>query len=264
MRLFRFYFYQEHDVMEQLDQPTDIFHSLHRFMTNLGRNEWRLLLALALIVGGVWLTAAVAEEVVEGDAHTIDRAILLSLREPDDLNDPLGPYWFEGMIRDFTSLGGTAILVLVVTAVGGYLIMLRQYKTLVIVLTAVIGGAILSFFLKDVFDRPRPDLVMQGAFYTNPSFPSGHALLAAATYLTLGSLLARIQTRLRLKAFIILLAVVVAALVGFSRVYLGVHWPSDVLAGWTIGIVWALLCWLGATWLHRNENNGKGESEISD
>jgi undecaprenyl-diphosphatase len=225
----------------------------YQFMSYLGQYEWRILVALLLIVGGIWLTVELTDEVLEGETHALDEQLLLALREAGDPRNPLGPPWFEEMMRDFTSLGGTGVLILLVTAVTSYLFLLKRYKNLVILLTAVLGGLLLSFLLKDLFDRPRPDLIVDTSAITSASFPSGHSLLAAATYLTLGSLMAQIQTRFRLKAFIILLAIFVMMLVGFSRVYLGVHWPSDVLAGWTIGVVWALLCWLGARWLHRSE-----------
>lgn len=228
---------------------TDIFDPLHGALRQLGRHEWTILVAVVLIIGGLWLTEVVAEEVTEGTTHEIDRTILLSLREADDPDDPLGPRWFEVMIRDFTSLGGTAVLVLIVVAASGYLFIMRDYRTLLVLLLAVIGGTLISNFLKGMFDRPRPDIFLEPLYTYNASFPSGHALLAAATYLTLGGFLAEVQTRLRLKAFILLLSIFVTLIVGFSRVYLGVHWPSDVLAGWTIGAVWALLCWLIARWL---------------
>ena len=227
--------------------------TLHNVMSRIGQHEWRILVAVALIIGGIWLTAEVAEAVIEGETHALDQAVLLMLREPNDVTNPLGPRWLEEMIRDYTSLGGTGILALIVTAVSGYLVMIRRYKRLVVLLTAVLGGVILSFLLKDIFDRPRPDLILDGSYTYNASFPSGHALLSATTYLTLGGLLAQIQSRFRLKAFVLLFSVLIMVIVGFSRLYLGVHWPSDVLAGWTIGAIWALFCWGAANWLQKHD-----------
>lgn len=238
--------------MDKIDTPDLKFlRPFYQFMSYLGQYEWRILVALLLIMGGIWLTINLTDEVLEGETHALDEQLLLSLREAGDPSNPLGPPWFEEMMRDFTSLGGTGVLFLLVTAVTSYLFLLKRYKNLAILLTAVLGGLLLSYLLKDIFDRPRPDLIVDTSAINSASFPSGHSLLAAATYLTLGSLMAQIQTRFRLKAFIILLAIFVMVLVGFSRVYLGVHWPSDVLAGWTIGAVWALLCWVGARWLRR-------------
>ena len=246
--------------MNKTDHLTTFLNPFYRLMSRLGQYEWRILVALFLIVGGTWLTINLADEVLEGDTHAIDEALILALREPGNTNDPIGPRWFEEMIRDFTALGGTGLLFLIVTAVSSYLFMLRRYKNMAILLTAVLGGSLLSYLLKGIFDRPRPDLVADTSYMINASFPSGHSLLAAATYLTLGSLIAQIQPRFRLRAFTIFLAIFVTVLVGFSRVYLGVHWPSDVLAGWMIGAVWALLCWLGSRWLNRGE---PGEEIVS-
>jgi undecaprenyl-diphosphatase len=118
---------------------------------------------------------------------------------------------------------------------------------------SVIGGAILSNLLKDFFQRPRPEIVPHLAYAANTSFPSGHSMMSAVTYLTLAALLARSQERRRIKAYFLLLAVLITFLVGVSRIYLGVHWPTDVLAGWTAGTTWALLCWLVARSLQRRK-----------
>jgi undecaprenyl-diphosphatase len=108
---------------------------------------------------------------------------------------------------------------------------------------------LLNLLLKLGFDRPRPDLVPHLTEAYQTSFPSGHSMSSAATYLTLGAMLARVQPSRRLKIYFLSLAIAVMLLVGFSRVYLGVHWPSDVLAGWAAGAIWALACWLLAWWL---------------
>jgi undecaprenyl-diphosphatase len=105
--------------------------------------------------------------------------------------------------------------------------------------------------LKEFFERPRPDLVPHGAEVFTASFPSGHAMMSAVVYLTLGALLARVETGLRVKAFVLSVSVLLTVLVGISRVYLGVHWPTDVLAGWTVGAAWAVMCWLIARVLQR-------------
>jgi undecaprenyl-diphosphatase len=242
-----------------MEKRSDFFQPIRDALSRVDNYEWRVLIAVALILGGIWLTASVAEEVVEGDAHAVDKMLLLSLREPDDVSDPIGALWVEGMVRDFTSLGGSGLLILIVSAVSGYLLLQGKYEQAGVLLAAVIGGAFLSFLLKGIFDRPRPDLILPGNYVSNASFPSGHSLLAAATYLTLGGLLAQFQTQRRLKAFIIFLCVFIMLLVGFSRVYLGVHWPSDVLAGWTIGAIWALICWLGASWMRRGSDDSAAE-----
>ena len=114
---------------------------------------------------------------------------------------------------------------------------------------SVLGGVAVSTVLKDVLQRPRPDLVPYSVYVSGASFPSGHSMMSAVTYLTLGALLARSHERKRLKVYFLLVAIFLTFAVGVTRVYLGVHWPTDVLAGWTAGAVWALLCWLAARWL---------------
>jgi undecaprenyl-diphosphatase len=118
-----------------------------------------------------------------------------------------------------------------------------------VLIVATLGALSLSTLLKYSIDRDRPDLVPHGSVVYTASFPSGHSTLAASTYLTMAALLIRVQRKKRIKAYILLIAILVTILVGVSRVYLGVHWPTDVLAGWTAGAGWALLCWLLARWL---------------
>jgi undecaprenyl-diphosphatase len=209
-------------------------------------------LALVLLVAtAIWGFIELADEVIEGETRAMDRAILLALRNPHDLSDPLGPKWLEELFRDFTALGGVGVLVFISLGVAGYLVLQRKYRALLLLFVAVAGGMLLSSALKAGFARPRPDLVPHGAYVYTASFPSGHALMATATYLTLGALLARILPDRRTRLFLLAMAIVLSLLVGISRVYLGVHWPSDVAAGWMAGSAWALLWWLVARWLQR-------------
>lgn len=234
---------------------------VHRLMSRLGRHELSTLLLLTLLLGAIWVFAMVAGEVMEGDTRALDETILLAMRNPVDRSDPVGPGWVEELGRDFTALGGMGVLTLLTLAVAGYLALLRKFGAALLVLAAVGGGVLLSTLLKLGFDRPRPDLVPHGSIVYTRSFPSGHSMLSAATYLTLGALLARIQPKRRLKAYLLVLAIMVTLLVGASRVYLGVHWPTDVLAGWTAGAAWALLVWLVARWL---QGRGQVETDLED
>jgi undecaprenyl-diphosphatase len=206
------------------------------------------LLAFSLFL---WAFVTIAGEVIEGDTASFDRAILLSLRNPSNLADPIGPSWVEEVARDITGLGGHFVLTLVTLGVLVYLLMIGKRGTALLVLAAIGGGMLLSAGLKIGFVRPRPDLVPHQTRVYTASFPSGHAMLSATTYLTLGALLARANARRRVKAFVIGFAVALTLLVGLSRIYLGVHWPSDVLAGWCGGAAWAALCWFVALQLQR-------------
>lgn len=223
------------------------------------RPELRSLTALSLIVSGVWAFAEVAEEVMEGESHAFDRAILLSLRSAGSHDDPLGPAWLESIGRDFTAFGSVGVLIFILLAAAGFLALQRKYRSILLLVSAVLGGWLLSFLLKIGFDRPRPDLVAHMVSTMTPSFPSGHALLSATTYLTIGVLLARVQPGRALKIYLMFLAILMTLVVGVTRVYLGVHWPTDVLAGWTVGGVWALTCLLVADWLQRRGKMDRNE-----
>lgn len=228
------------------------------WMRRLGRHEPAVLVAVLIIAGSLWGFAKLSDEVIEGDTHAVDRKLIIAMRNPQDLSDPLGPRWLEDMGRDFTALGGVGVLSFITLASAGFLFLKRKNRSAVFLLAAVAIGLALSFLLKSGFDRPRPDLVPHESNVYTASFPSGHAMMSAVTYLTLGMLLARHQPRRGLKAYLILLALIITLAVGLSRIYLGVHWPTDVLAGWSLGASWALLCWLLARWLQRR---GKVEQE---
>ena len=217
----------------------------------VGAREAGTLAALLLAAGGVWLFLEIADEVLEGATTSVDEQLLLMLRAPADSSDPLGPPWVEDLARDITGLGGAAVLTLLTAASAGFLALQRKRHLALYLLAAVASGTLVSTLLKMGFDRPRPDLVPHGQIVYTSSFPSGHSMLSAIAFLTLGALLASSQTNFRLRAYLIGVAVFLTVLVGVSRVYLGVHWPTDVLAGWTAGAAWALFCWALAEKLRR-------------
>ncbi|MEP9376523.1 phosphatase PAP2 family protein [Aquabacter sp. CN5-332] len=218
---------------------------------------------LAVIAAGAlafYAFLGLADEVMEGETHQLDERILLSLREPGNTSDPLGPPWLEESVRDLTALGGTTILTLVTAAVLIYLLLIGKRLTAFMVFVSVAGGTVLSSALKWGIARPRPDLVPHGMEVYTSSFPSGHSTMSAVVYLTLGALLARAQPQQRVKVFLLVLAAAVTVIVGISRVYLGVHWPTDVLGGWALGAAWACLCWLALLWLQmRGEVEPEGQ-----
>lgn len=213
-----------------------------------GRHELGTLLAIGGLAAGVWLFAALADEVMEGGTRKLDTALLLAMRRPGDLQ-PVGPPALLNAARDITALGGPAVLTLLTACVSLFLALDGKKYMALYVCASIGSGLLMSNFLKDFFDRPRPDIVPHEVYAASYSFPSGHSMLSALTYLTLGAILARSHQPKLLKTFFLLLAVFLSGLIGVTRVYLGVHWPSDVLAGWTAGAVWALLCWLFARWL---------------
>ena len=217
------------------------------------RPEIWMLAAVATIAGLILAFGHIAEEVFEGDATKFDQTTLLLFRNPSDVSDPIGPPWIEEMARDITALGSYAILTIIFFAVVTYLFMARQRAAALWVATAVSGGVLLSNLLKFTFERPRPDLVPHAVRVFTTSFPSGHATLSAITYLTLGALLASLYESVRFKVYFLGLAILLTVAVGISRVYLGVHYPTDVLAGWCLGAAWAAFCWAIFRWLQRRD-----------
>lgn len=205
----------------------------------------RFLVPILLAAASAWSFIEIADEVVEGETPAIDERIILAMRTSDP-NDPIGPAWFEEAVRDLTALGSTLVLSIAVVTVVGFLLLMRHWRPAVFTFAASVSGQLATQVLKEFFGRPRPDLIPHEVAVFTHSFPSGHAMMSAVVYLTLASLIARLTDRRRLKLYAMSVAVVLTILIGVSRVYLGVHWPSDVLAGWMIGASWALGCWLVA------------------
>ena len=233
----------------------------------MGRGETQHLLPMrpwtarlvAMVVVALLAFATLAGEVVEGETRAFDYAVLIALGASEDPAAPAGPRWLAEAARDFSALGSTAVLAFVVAAGAGYLAMRGQQSEAVMLVGAVGGGTVLSSVLKLGFDRPRPGFGNLHEVYT-ASFPSGHTMLSAVTYLTLGALLMRGEPLGWTKTYILAFALLTTFLVGASRIYLGVHWPTDVLAGWSVGAAWALLCWLFASMFLR----GPSQPPLSD
>jgi undecaprenyl-diphosphatase len=220
------------------------------WMKQLARLKPRDRAELALLLGGIVVLLLLvvfmklASEVLEGETQGFDRKILLALRSPDDLSHPIGPTWLLSAALDITALGSATVLGLTVFAVGGFLLLQGLWRRALFVMAASFGGWLLNGALKQLFQRPRPDIVPHLREAMSLSFPSGHALTSAVVYLTLGALSMHIARRRLTKLYCMTMAMLATVLVGVSRVYLGVHYPTDVLAGWLIGLSWALVCWL--------------------
>ena len=227
----------------------------------LGARTTLGLVAILCIVVGVWAFIGIADEVKEGSTQHFDEWAIRALRKPSDLNEPIGPPWVSEVARDLTVLGGVTVLALVIAAVVGFLWLRETYGAMWFVLIATIGGLVLSTILKHLYNRPRPNLVAHLSQVYTTSFPSGHSMLSAVVYLTLGTLLANFVRERRLKFYLVSVALTLTFLVGVSRVFMGVHYPTDVLAGWSAGLTWALLCWLVARYLQRR---GAVEKDIAE
>ena len=219
-------------------------------LAKLGAHEVGALVAIAVGAGLLLIFGAIAEEVMEGDTHRIDMAVLMWFRTPGNPADRIGPAWVDEMVRDLTALGSHAFIIIVVVATLGYLLLIHKRGLALMMFVAVAGGMVISSLLKVGFGRPRPTIEHAAQVFT-ASFPSGHAALSAVTFLTLGALLTRASVDRSVKLYFMSVAVILTIVVGISRVYLGVHYPSDVLAGWCIGAAWAVLCWAAAIWMQR-------------
>ena len=195
------------------------------------------------IAGLLFAFGFIAQEVVKGKTLAFDREVMLALRTSADPRVPIGPTWLPEAARDLTSLGSIIVLVIITLAVVGYLFLAGRSAVAWLTLIAVFGGIVLSDLLKLAFERARPDVVNPLARVFTTSFPSGHATLSAITYLTIGAVLARNQPSLTISLYFMSLAAFLTVLIGISRIYLGVHYPTDVLGGWCIGAAWAMGCW---------------------
>ena len=212
--------------------------------------EFETLLVLAIMSGGAFAFLRLTDEVLEGETHGFDEAILRALRQPADLSVPIGPTWLTHAVNDITSLGGVTVLALMTALILIYLSIARRWQIAVFVAVSVVGGWLLSTFLKLGVARPRPDIVPHLIEVHDLSFPSGHAMLSAVTYLTLGSLLSRTQKDRATRLYMMATAIFLTLIIGMSRIYLGVHYPTDVMGGWCAGATWASLCWIVArNWL---------------
>ena len=232
----------------------------------MGRNPSliQLLAVFLVLCAAAFLFVVIADEVREGGTQRIDDWVLRSLRTPGNPAVPIGPSWLAPAVRDLTALGSVSVLLLVVLAVAGFLALARLWRHLALVLGASIGGVLLMMVLKRGFDRPRPTVVPQLMVETTASFPSGHAMMSAIIYLTLGTLVAQLCPRWRERVYVMTVAGVLTVLVGLTRLYLGVHYPTDVLAGWSVGLAWALASGLAARGLRSRSRDLRAEAPAAE
>lgn len=221
-----------------------------------------LIIGFGLMAGAFVVFWSLAEEILEGESHAFDEMILLALRAPGDASDPIGPDWIQYAVGDVTALGGYTVLTMLIIASATYLFAFGRWRHALIVIGATVSGALLMHFLKLGFARPRPDMVDHLTHAMNFSFPSGHATVSAVVYLTLGLLMAEAHKQKRMRILIMTGAVITTMLIGMSRIYLGVHYPSDVFAGWALGTGWAMLWWLILRWMMHHKTADPEEDPI--
>jgi len=215
------------------------------------RSKRSTLIAILAIACLLFAFGVIAQNVSAGTSLAFDQEVVLALRDPGNPSAPAGPAWMQEAARDLTSLGSIIVLVIMTCAVAIYLFLVRKYAAAWLLLVAVFGGMAMNDLLKLAFARPRPDHVYQATRVFTSSFPSAHAELSAITYLTMAALMAQSQSSFKIGLYFIALATLLTISIGVSRIYLGVHYPTDVLGGWCIGAAWALACWVLMTWLQR-------------
>jgi undecaprenyl-diphosphatase len=217
-----------------------------------GGVAWFRRLQASVLVAGFAITlcllvfAAIAHEVREDGAGGFDRWAVAALRDPADPSHPRGPAWLQHMGRDVTALGSSGVLVfaVLVTVVG--LAVGRRPRSMWFILGATVSGLALNLLMKGWFSRVRPEFAKYAETMGSTSFPSGHSMNAAIVYLTLGTFVSRLMTRRSLQVYVFAASIVLTFAIAFSRVYLGAHYPTDVIAGCCAGFAWALAWWLVA------------------
>ena len=195
-----------------------------------------LLAGLAIIAGGLAVLLAGAFA-TSRYPFAFDRSIIVGWREWH------GPSWLPKVAADITALGGGVVLTLIVLVVIGFLLMQRLWLTALATALASLTGGWAVDLIKGQVLRARPDLVPHLVDASGYSFPSGHATSSAVVYLTLAALAGQVTRDRAARRYLLIVAVLLVGAIGCSRVYLGVHWPSDVLAGWSFGTLWALGWW---------------------
>ena len=229
-------------------QPVKV---LSQWFNWIGQHDRTVLFSLLVTTLAISAFLALADSISDQRDFHFDSWILRALRRPDNPGIPIGPHSLVEAVRDLSALGGVMVLTLLTLGVAGFLGLRRMYGAMWLVLGSTLGGMIAVTLLKNLFDRPRPSLVPHLSLVFTSSFPSGHSMLSATVFLTLGTLLSQFVHEKLLKAYFLTIAVLLTFLVGASRVYLGVHYPSDVLAGWSAGLAWALICDLLAKFLQQ-------------
>jgi len=215
-------------------------HPTARHPSTKPRIDTSILIVFVIAAAASLAFLVLAAKVTGGSTMAFDKAIIEGLRDTADPAVPAGPQWLQRVMIDVTALGGGTVLTIITAIVVAYLLVIRRWNTAAFVAVAIAGGGAANELIKSTFLRARPDLVAHLTESYSSSFPSGHAMNSALTYLTLAALLARTQKNKRVRVFLLAVAIVLTMAIGFSRVYLGVHWPTDVIAGWCVGATWAL------------------------
>jgi len=227
------------------------FSSFRNLIKELATKEIKILLVLLTFFLSLFVFINVGMLVTNGTTKQFDESIIKYFRVEGNNSEPTGPYFLTESMRDITSLGGETIITIITIFVVGFLYFQKRYNTMWLLLVATIGGILISLGLKEFYGRARPDISYRLISVTPLSFPSGHSMMSAIVYLTQAAIIARIQKNKKIRIYILSAALFLVFIIGFSRVYLGVHYPTDVIGGWTVGLAWASFCWLVAWYLQK-------------
>lgn len=219
------------------------FDNIKSFIQQLKAEEFTILLSLLIVLLGLWGFLELTDEVLEGGTKSYDEWIMSLMQSSESASHRMN----EAM-RDITALGGTAVLVIILIAVSGFMALQKNYRFALLTLLTSGLGVLLTILLKNLLQRERPDFLPKLVEVSTHSYPSGHTMMSAVVYLTLAAIVAFQQEQKRTKFYSIFMGLLLTFLVGISRIYLGAHYPSDVFAGWAVGLAWAASCWLIVKW----------------
>ncbi len=209
--------------------------SISRANTFLGGIGIFLICSFVIAAIATWLFGEIAETVVSGKTQAFDESVLrwLGAHHTKAL---------DGAMLEITALGTGTVVMMIVGIAAMFLGFTRHKYSALLLLVATAGGLVLNMVLKHFFNRPRPHVIVWGTNAVSSSFPSGHAMSATIVYTCVAYLAARLAQYKWQRWTVMFLAAVVIILISLSRLYLGVHYPSDVLAGAVIGLAWAAFC----------------------
>lgn len=221
---------EQHDFVDSSELPG----------SELARRGLLLATLAATAMLLAWLAAGLLSQ---SGLAGLDNALMQSLHDEIYPSDPIGPDWLENAFRDISALGSNIIVVLLSATAAVLLIMTHRQGSAVLLLVTVAAAFMLNWALKGMFDRERPDFLSYSVSVETSSFPSSHAMLGAVVYLLIAAIAARELTSRQAGVMAMSMGILIAFAIGFSRIYLGAHWPSDVLAGWALGAACALAAW---------------------
>jgi len=201
-------------------------------------------LAVVVIIASLFIFINTTIAVNAGGQLSYDRLILEMMRTGPQQLEPIGPGVMTEIVKDLSAIGSKYVLAVLTMIVACFLLLRKHYFSALVLLVITGSGVVVIFSAKAIMCRPRPEIITHMAEVSSQSYPSGHSSLSAIVYLTLGTMVARVQSQKWIKAYCIVVALLLTLISGITRLYLGVHYPSDVIAGWTLGVAWALICWI--------------------